>query len=126
MLNKNLYSAIKNIHTEMVIKIEEINQILRILSLDLNKLRYAEIAVSKVIDYLRSLSSLDSIKAILLVVTSEEDARKTIEIINSLFPGVEVFSIITKDEENTKNDKIMIIIEVEEIRSSQQNPPTLF
>jgi len=110
----------------MVIKIEEINQILRILSLDLNKLRYAEIAVSKVIDYLRSLSSLDSIKAILLVVTSEEDARKTIEIINSLFPGVEVFSIITKDEENTKNDKIMIIIEVEEIRSSQQNPPTLF
>lgn len=110
----------------MVIKIEEINQILRILSLDLNKLRYAEIAVSKVIDYLRSLSSLDSIKAILFVVTSEEDARKTIEIINSLFPGVDVFSIITKDEENTKNDKIMIIIEVEEIRSSQQNPPTLF
>ena len=109
----------------MVVKIEEINQILSLLRLDLNKLRYAEITVSKVIDYLRSLSSLDSIKTILLVVTSEEDARKTIEIINSLFPGVEVFSIITKGEENTKNDKIMIIIE-EEIRSSQQNPPTLF
>jgi len=70
----------------MVVKIEEINQILSLLRLDLNKLRYAEITVSKVIDYLRSFSSLDSIKMILLVVTSEEYARKTIEIINLLFP----------------------------------------
>jgi len=70
----------------MVVKIEEINQILSLLRLDLNKLRYAEITVSKVIDYLRSFSSLDSIKIILLVVTSEEYARKTIEIINLLFP----------------------------------------
>ncbi|BCU68811.1 hypothetical protein [Stygiolobus caldivivus] len=105
----------------MVGEIGQICEFLKLMGLDLRKVKYIRVDTSKITnEFIQLLLLSTNTEIILFVANSEKDAEKVTEITNSLFPDKKILSIITDEKEN---NTVTVIVEKRDY--SQQNPPTL-